>query len=326
MKKKFTVSVVVPAYNEARNIGELLRRLVPVLKKYPDYEIIFVNDGSSDETESVLERAHHQNKRVHYISFSRNFGHQAALRAGLNTASGDCVISMDADLQHPVSVIDPMIQKWLQGAEVVNTLRQENKNQSWLKRKTSNLFYKIMGFMTNVRVPKGAADFRLLDKKVVQVLKNSPERNLFLRGYIHWMGFKQENIPYQVGKRFSGKSNYTVGKMLVLAWSGITSFGIMPLRLASVLGFFTTAIGFLYACYVFYMKMFTPSFVVMGWASVLISVLILGGIQLIIIGILGEYLGLMYLEAKHRPHYIVSRSSFDEKNQEKRVKKQKSKK
>lgn len=312
MKKEYKVSVVVPAYNEAQTIDELLRQLVPVLKKYPMYEVIFVNDGSTDETLSVLEKAHRKNKQVQYLSFSRNFGHQAALRAGLEHASGDCVISMDADLQHPVAVIDQMIEKWLQGAEVVNTLRLENKNQSWLKRKTSNLFYKIMGFMTNVRVPKGAADFRLLDKKVVAVLKTSTERNLFLRGYIYWMGFKQDSIPYQVGKRFAGKSSYTVRKMLMLAWAGITSFGIMPLRLASVLGFLTTGIGFAYACYVLYMKMFTHAFVVTGWASVLVSVLILGGIQLIIIGILGEYLGLIYLESKHRPSYIVSVSSLDE--------------
>lgn len=317
MKKEFKVSVIIPAYNEAQSIEELLKQLIPVLKKYPSYEVIFINDGSVDQTQEVIEQASKKNKNIQYLSFSRNFGHQAALRAGLDFASGDCVISMDADLQHPVNVIPQLITKWQNGAEIVNTLRQGNKNQSWLKRKTSNLFYKILGFMTNVPVPKGAADFRLLDKKVVAVLKQSSERNLFLRGYICWMGFKQVYITYQVGKRFAGKSSYTFRKMFMLAWSGITSFGIMPLRLASVLGFLTTVIGFIYACYVLYQKIFNDAFIVSGWASVLISVLIIGGIQLIIIGILGEYLGLIYLESKHRPSYIISQSSINQTPQNK---------
>ncbi len=312
MKKNFKVSVVLPAYNEAQNIEEMLRQLLPILKKYSAYEVIFVNDGSKDETLSILQKVHQKTPSVHYLSFSRNFGHQSALRAGLDYASGDCVITMDADLQHPVSMIDKMIHAWLSGAEIVNTLRQENKNQSWLKRKTSNLFYSILGFMTNIHLPRGAADFRLLDKKVVRALRKTTERNLFLRGYICWMGYKQVYLPYQVEKRFKGTSSYTLRRMLMLAWSGITSFGIMPLRLASVLGFITTSIGFLYACYVLYMKIFTDMFVVSGWASVLVSVLIIGGIQLIIIGILGEYLGLIYLETKHRPSYIVSQSTLSE--------------
>ena len=310
MKKNFKVSVVLPAYNEAQNIEEMLRQLLPILKKYSAYEVIFVNDGSKDETLSILQKMHQKNPAVHYVSFSRNFGHQSALRAGLDYASGDCVITMDADLQHPVAMIDKMIDAWLSGAEIVNTLRQENSNQSWLKRKTSNLFYSILGFMTNIHVPRGAADFRLLDKKVVTALKKTTERNLFLRGYIYWMGYKQVFLPYQVAKRFKGQSSYTLRRMMMLAWSGITSFGIMPLRLASVLGFITTTVGFLYACYVLYMKIFTDMFVVSGWASVLVSVLIIGGIQLIIIGILGEYLGLIYLETKHRPSYLVSQSTL----------------
>lgn len=307
--KSFKLNVVVPAYNEALTLPELIRQLTHILSD-TDYEIIIVNDGSSDNTLEVLKELHQQNNRVQYLSFSRNFGHQSALRAGLNYAQCDCVIMMDADLQHPVNLIPDMIKLWQDGAEIVNTIRQENKNQSWLKRKTSNLFYKILNYMTEINVPKGAADFRLLDKKVLDVIKNTPERNLFFRGYVNWIGYKQVNIPYQVGKRFAGKSSYTLKKMMALAWSGITSFGIMPLRLASLLGFLTTAIGFLYACYVLYMKIFTDTYVVSGWASVLVSVLILGGIQLIIIGILGEYLGLIYLETKHRPLYIISETSI----------------
>ncbi len=305
------ISVIVPAYNEAENIPVLLEKLK---KNIPSksYEIIFVDDGSTDDTLNILKNLRKQNDCIHYLSFSRNFGHQYALRAGLAKATGDAVISIDADLQHPPEVIPQLIQKWQDGYDIVYTLRQENKNQGFLKRKTSNLYYKLLNFMTSVSVPKGAADFRLLDKKVVQILNKSPERDLFLRGYITWMGFKQIGIPYQVAKRHAGKSCYTLSKMIRLAWMGITSFSIMPLRIASVVGFLTTLLGFLYACYVVYMKIFTNHFVVTGWTSVLVSVLIIGGVQLMIMGILGEYLGLIYLETKKRPNYIIQESSFKE--------------
>ena len=312
-RKACDISIIVPAFNEAENISVLVNRLCAVLHPKTSFEIIFIDDGSVDSTVDVLKQLSQQNKFVQYISFSRNFGHQRALRAGLDYASGQAVISMDADLQHPPEVIPVLIQKWQEGFDVVYTIREENKNQSWLKRKTSNLYYRILNFMTGVAVPRGAADFRLLDRKVVDVIKQSPERDLFLRGYITWMGFKQTGVPYQVGKRFAGQSSYTLARMIRLGWMGITSFGIMPLRLASVLGMITTFIGFIYALYVLYMKIFTESFVVSGWASVLVSVLILGGIQLIIIGILGEYLGLVYLESKHRPNYIVQETSFNDK-------------
>lgn len=305
------ISVIVPAYNEAENIPVLLEKLK---KNIPSksYEIIFVDDGSTDDTLNILKNLRKQNDCIHYLSFSRNFGHQYALRAGLAKATGDAVISIDADLQHPPEVIPQLIQKWQDGYDIVYTLRQENKNQGFLKRKTSNLYYKLLNFMTSVSVPKGAADFRLLDKKVVQILNKSLERDLFLRGYITWMGFKQIGIPYQVAKRHAGKSSYTLSKMIRLAWMGITSFSIMPLRIASVVGFLTTLLGFLYACYVVYMKIFTNHFVVTGWTSVLVSVLIIGGVQLMIMGILGEYLGLIYLETKKRPNYIIQESSFKE--------------
>ncbi len=310
--KPFKISIVVPAYNEAENVPVLIERLLSLFSKNQALEIIFVNDGSTDSTLDVLKALNKKYKAVQYVSFSRNFGHQYALRAGLAYASGDIVISMDADMQHPPELIPDLIQKWQEGYDIVYTLRQENANQGWLKRKSSNLFYKILSFMTSVSVPRGAADFRLLNRKVVDVINQSPERDLFLRGYITWMGFNQIGIPYQVGKRFAGKSSYTFSRMIRLAWMGITSFGIMPLRLASVLGFLTTGMGFLYAAYVVYMKIFTNSFVVSGWTSVLVSVLILGGIQLMIMGILGEYLGLMYMESKHRPNYIVQETSMKE--------------
>ena len=309
MKKETQISIIVPAFNEAENVAFLAERIVAVLPKEINYEILFIDDGSTDETLSVLKNLHGQNKQIRYLSFSRNFGHQNALRAGLNEALGDAVISLDADLQHPPELIPTLIQYWQEGYDVVYTVRLENQNQSWFKRKTSALYYRVLGFITGICVPKGAADFRLLDRKVVNVIKNSPERELFLRGYISWLGFKQIGVPYEVGKRYAGKSSYTLMRMIKLAWAGITSFGIMPLRLASIIGLCTTCIGFLYAGYILYMKLFTDSFVVAGWASVLVSVLILGGVQLLIIGILGEYLGLVYLESKHRPAYIIKEKS-----------------
>lgn len=312
-EKNVKISIVVPAYNESENIPVLVQALCDIFSTETSFEIIFVDDGSTDETLSVLKEYAQKIKQVQYLSFSRNFGHQHALRAGMAAATGDIVITMDADMQHPPALIPQMIEKWREGYDVVYTLRQGNKNQSWLKRKTSDLFYKVFNFMTSVSVPRGAADFRLLDRKVVTVVNQAQERNLFLRGYLVWTGFKQIGLPYQVGKRHAGKSSYTFGRMVRLAWMGITSFGIMPLRLASVLGFCTTFVGFLYALYVIYMKIFTDSFVVTGWTSVLVSVLILGGVQLIIMGILGEYLGLVYLETKHRPKYIISESSLDTK-------------
>lgn len=311
-RKTYKLSIIVPAFNEAENIPVLTERLCALFPAKSAFEIIFVNDGSTDSSLDVLKKLCQENEHVKYVSFSRNFGHQYALRAGLDYATGEAVISMDADLQHPPEVIPELIQKWQEGYDVVYTIREENQNQHWLKRKTSNFYYRILNFMTGVAVPRGAADFRLLDRKVVEVIKQSPERDLFLRGYIIWMGFKQIGVPYQVGKRYAGKSSYTIARMIRLGWMGITSFGIMPLRLASVLGFLATFIGFSYAFYALYMKIFTDTFVVSGWASVLVSVLILGGIQLIIMGILGEYVGLVYMETKRRPNYIVQETSFDD--------------
>ncbi len=309
--KDYKLSVIIPVYNEAENIPVLLEKLKTNIPT-ASYEIIFIDDGSTDNTLNVLKDLKNKMPRLEWISFSRNFGHQYALRAGLAKATGDAVISMDGDLQHPPEIIPQLIQNWQVGYDIVYTIRQENKNQSFFKRKTSNLFYKILNFMTSVNVPKGAADFRLLDKKVVHILNNSPERDLFLRGYITWTGFKQIGIPYQVAQRYAGKSSYTLSKMIRLAWMGITSFSIMPLRIASVIGFLTTLLGFLYACYVVYMKIFTNHFIVTGWTSVLVSVLLIGGVQLMIMGILGEYLGLIYLETKKRPNYIIQESSFEE--------------
>lgn len=310
---KFKVSIVIPSFNEEGNIPLMSKQLVNVLEKYDDYEIIFVNDASTDKTLDIAKEIHEKNHKIKYLSFSRNFGHQYALKAGIDYASGDCIISMDADLQHPVELIPELICKWQDGNNIVYTIRKESANQSWFKRKTSNLFYKVMRFMTGVNIPQGAADFRLIDSKVAEIIRNTPEKILFLRGFITWIGFKQAAIEYTPAKRFSGKSSYTLKKMIAFAVSGITSFGIMPLRLASFLGIIICGLGALYGFYALYMRLFAETYVISGWTSVLITILIIGGCQLLILGILGEYIGLIYIETKKRPNYIIEEKvNFDE--------------
>ena len=230
--KNFKVSVVIPAFNEAENIYPLLDRLLPVLKKYNDYEVVFVDDGSSDNSIEILDELHKKNAKINYISFSRNFGHQYALRAGLDYATGDCVISMDADLQHPPELISQMVDEWCGGNDVVYTVRKDTADAGFLKKMTSSLFYKMFSFFSGLKLPKGTADFRLLDKKACSVLSAMQENNLFLRGMVFWMGFRQKSIPYNAEKRFKGTSSYTVKKMFALAVLGATSFSVKPLRFA----------------------------------------------------------------------------------------------
>ncbi|MBR5130753.1 MAG: glycosyltransferase [Alphaproteobacteria bacterium] len=310
--EKFKVSVVVPAYNEEGNLTRLVQTLLPILSVYNDYEIILINDGSSDKTIEVMKQLHHDNSRVHYISLSRNFGHQYALKAGLDAAIGDCVISMDADLQHPPRLIPALIDGWQKGYDIVYTTRQDKGTESFFKRFSSEFFYKFFRVLTGLKIPAGAADFRLLDKKVVQTLKNMPEKALFLRGLIYWMGFKQFAISYQVEPRFSGRSSYSLKKMLGLAIAGATSFSIKPLRLAIYLGFIVALLGCLSTAYVLYMKLFAGS-VITGWSSLMCVLLILGGSQLFVMGIIGEYIGRIFVEMKNRPNYIIDETSLEQK-------------
>ena len=310
--EKFKVSVVVPAYNEQGNLSVLVQRVITVLKNYDEYEIILINDGSKDDTLQVMKQLHHEYGCVQYISLSRNFGHQYALKAGLDHATGDCVISMDGDMQHPPEIIPSLINKWSEGYDIVYTIRQDKGTEGFFKRFSSKLFYKFFAFLSGLNIPAGAADFRLLDKKVVQTLKNMPEKALFLRGIIYWLGFKQCSISYQVAPRFSGKSSYSLKKMLALAIVGTTSFSLKPLRLAIYLGFFVALLGCLLTAYVLYMKLFAGS-VITGWSSIMCVLLILGGCQLFIMGIIGEYIGRIFIEIKNRPSYIVDEISFDKK-------------
>jgi glycosyltransferase involved in cell wall biosynthesis len=306
--KNFTVSIVIPAFNEAGNIEQLVRKLVDTLMDYHNYEILFVDDGSEDKTLEILKALCRRYNRVRYISLSRNFGHQNALKAGLDHAIGDCVITMDADLQHPPYLIPQLISKWQEGYEVVYTIRLDDPRVSFLKRKTSNLFYKFMNWLSDVHIPKGAADFRLLDRSVVDVLKDTKEYHLFIRGITAWVGFRQYAFEYVPDERYSGKSKYTVRRMAGFALAGITSFSLKPLGLSIILGLFFAVLSFAYGVYAILTKLLTDQ-AVPGWASVLASVLFIGGIQLIVLGIIGEYIGKLVMESKQRPHYIIKEKS-----------------
>jgi glycosyltransferase involved in cell wall biosynthesis len=303
-KTVINITVVVPCHNEVGNITKLIKETDKYIEK-PCY--IFIDDGSTDDTLNLLKNLSITNKRVKYISFSRNFGHQAALRAGLSTIDDrvDAVVTMDADLQHPPKLLPEMIKHWNEGNQIVYTKREDNaQNTNIFKRKTSQLFYKIMNSLSGLNMELGAADFRLLDKSVVRVINSMPEKQLFFRGFVAWCGFNQYSLPYKPGVRFSGKSSYNLKKMLSLAIQGITSFSIKPLRIATLFGFASALFGVLYGMYVLFEYLFTDN-TVEGWASVVIAVLTIGGIQLIILGIMGEYIGRMFIETKQRPDYII---------------------
>ncbi len=303
------VSVVIPSYNEEGNIFAMIDRLIPILSKYNDYEVIFVDDGSRDDTLFKLKEANRANQKVNYLSFSRNFGHQNALRAGLDYSTGDCVISMDGDLQHPPELIPDLIDKWKEGYDIVYTIREDSKKTSFFKRVTANLFYGLINSMANIDIPKGAADFRLLDRGVVEILKNIKENTLFLRGLISWLGYKQFGINYTPNERFSGKTKYSLKKMMMFAVTGITSFSVKPLHISTVLGVILSIIAFIYGFYAIIIKLFTRE-AIQGWSSVLVSVLFIGGFQLILMGIIGEYIGKLFIESKKRPNYIVKEKSL----------------
>lgn len=298
------ISVVIPAYNEEGNVEAVASEVTNRLSAFSKCEIIFVNDGSTDATMEKLRALHSKDSRIHFISFSRNFGHQSALLAGIHHAGGDCIITMDADLQHPPQLIPELINKWKEGFDIVTTIRDDSKNTSGYKRLTSKIFYRLMNRLSNITLEEGAADFRLVDRAVAEVIRSSREHNLFLRGYIAWLGFRQCNIPYAPNLRLAGETKYSFGKMLMLALNGITSFSVKPLRVAMVLGALISGFAFLYAIYAIYVYLETNE-AVPGWTSVLVSILFIGGLQLLILGILGEYLGRTLMQAKMRPDFVI---------------------
>ena len=249
---EFKLSIIIPAFNEQENIKILTEKLLFVLSKYSTYEIIFIDDGSTDKTLEYIHELSGKNSSIKYLSFSRNFGHQYALKAGFDHAAGDCVISMDADLQHPPELIDQMIQKWQEGYEIISAKRTGNSNLTIFKRKTAAIFYGLLNFISDIDIEKGAPDFRLMDKAVVEVFRNIGESSLFLRGMVPWVGFKQCSVKYSQNDRLFGESKYSFLKMLLFALDGITSFSVRPLRLATILGLLLSMSSILYAllCFV----------------------------------------------------------------------------
>ncbi len=303
------VSVVIPAYNEEDNVVVIVSRLEQIFEglRYR-FEVILVDDGSKDKTLAVIKTMAAAKSNLFYVEFSRNFGHQAALKAGLDLAQGDCVISLDADLQHPPELILQMLEKWEEGYEVVYTRRQEDKSLSLKKRKSSALYYRLLNMLSDIEIEPGTADFRLLDKKVINVFKDFGENDPFIRGLVKWLGFKQFAIDYVPGVRYSGSSKYNLSKMMRLAIHGVTSFSIKPLYTAVYLGFIFSLLSVLYVPYVLYA--FYIGKEVAGWASMIMTIVFFGGLQLIILGIIGIYIGKMFMQGKNRPNYIVRSSNL----------------
>jgi len=303
--ERILCSVVIPAYNEELVVQETYKRLKLVMDSVNvPYELVFVNDGSKDNTAAILRKLCEADARVKLVDFSRNFGHQMASTAGMDYSTGDTVVLIDADLQDPPELIPEMIRKWREGYEVVYGVRKKRMGETFFKKITAKFFYRFMKSMTEVDMPLDTGDFRLIDRKVCDALKSANEKNRFIRGLISWLGFKQTGIEYVRDKRFAGETKYPFKKMLKFAFDGITSFSYKPLKLATYFGTFLSAMSFLYLLVVIYQGLFTDS-TVAGWASTLAVSLFFNGIVLIILGIIGEYIGRIYDEVKGRPLYIV---------------------
>lgn len=309
MKK---ISIVIPAHNEEGNVALVHQKIKEVFEglAHYDFEIIFVNDGSRDNTQEKLEALSAKYPEVKFIEFSRNFGHQPAVKAGMDLAYGNAVISMDGDLQHPPEMIPGMIKKWEEGYDIVFTIRKYPRQISYFKRKTSDFFYKILSGLSDVNLTKGGgSDFRLMDANAVEVMRNLNEDDLFLRGLTSWMGFKQTGIEFTANERQSGQSSYNLKKMITFAFTGITAFSVKPLYIAAYLGFLFSGFSVLgYGIYVLYS--FIAKTEISGWASLIMTIVFFGGLQLIILGIIGIYLGKIFKQVKERPNYIIKNKNF----------------
>lgn len=310
-RAKRLLSVVVPAFNEEKNVPHLYRRLCAVLGNAGwAFELIIVDDGSTDDTAGAIKRLHEIDPRVQLVSFTRNFGHQAALLAGLAHASGDVIISMDSDLQHPPELLTRMLALWQEGYDVVHTVKRTDASASLLRRVTSRAFYRLFVLLSGLPMGFGQSDFRLLDARVARELCRLPEYHKFLRGLVNWMGFPQITIEYDVAPRLNGQPTYSIRRRLQFHANALLSFSIIPLRLFTILGLIVSVPAALYGLVAlaegFYGYVFGyPRWIVPGWASLAIFVTFLGGIQLIGIGMLGEYLGRVFEQTKGRPLYVV---------------------
>lgn len=300
------LSIVVPCFNEEEVIGETIRRLKALCDGLAglNIEIVFVDDGSRDRTRDIILEHAEQDPRLKLLSFARNFGHQIAVSAGAEASSGDAVVVIDADLQDPPEVIGKMVDKWREGFDVVYGVRTDRPGETAFKLATARSFYRFLNALSDVPIPLDAGDFRLMSRRVVNILNSMPERDRFVRGMVSWVGFRQTPLPYRRAERFAGTSKYPLRKMLRFAADGILSFSTRPLQLAINLGFLFSLMSLIGIVYVIAVRLFTKEWVA-GWTTIVVSILFIGGVQLICTGIMGEYIGRIYNEVKRRPLYII---------------------
>jgi dolichol-phosphate mannosyltransferase len=308
-------SLILPIYNEEANIPELYRRVKAVMDQLEGKaELIFVDDGSRDRSLAMLQELQQQDERVCYLSFARNFGHQIAVTAGMNFSRGAVVAVMDADLQDPPELIPEMVKQWQQGYQVVYARRTQRRQESWLKRLFAYGFYRVLRTLADVEIPTDTGDFCLMDRQVVDLLNTMPERNRYIRGLRAWVGFRQTAIAFERDPRFAGDVKYTFKKSFALAINGLVSFSKAPLRMSTYMGLLAAAIALLMAGLVLYWRLFEPNSPVTGFATIAVAIFFLGAVQLISIGILGEYIGRIYEEVKGRPLYTLAEvRGFEEK-------------
>lgn len=306
------ISIVVPMYNEEGTIQRFFERMEGVRAIFASrfgitreqLEVIFVNDGSRDASFAMLRQICVENGGYVLLNLSRNHGHQTAITAGIDAAKGDAVAVIDGDLQDPPEFIADMYAKIREGFDVVYAVRKKREGETFFKLFTAKLFYRLLKKLTNVDIPVDTGDFRIMSRRVVNVFCSLRERHRFIRGMVSWVGFRQTGLEYERNERFAGETKYTLSKMLKFAFDGITSFSAVPLKLSSYLGILTACAGFLYALYIVYLRLFT-NIPIQGWSSIVVIVLLLGGVQLLALGMIGEYLGRIHDESKHRPLYIV---------------------
>jgi dolichol-phosphate mannosyltransferase len=302
--------LIVPVFNEEAVLGPFRERVVPILDRVVNsFEILLVNDGSTDQSEQIIDGYAAEDSRIRCIHFSRNFGHQAAVTAGLHYASGECAVIIDADLQDPPEVIEELVAKFREGFAVVYAQRRKRAGEARIKRWTAFVFYRTLAKVSDVQIPVDTGDFCLLDRKVIDILNSMPERNRYLRGLRAWVGFPQAAVPFDRRQRFAGETKYPFRRMLQLALNGIFSLSKAPLRLATYLGLAVSFFAFIYGIVIIIQKLTHTGPETHGWASTIVVALFLGGVQLICVGVIGEFIGRIYDEVKQRPFYIIARKS-----------------
>ncbi len=317
IKTNIELSIVLPVYNEENNIDLLYTRIISSVEQLKcNYEIIFVNDGSIDKSLEKIVNLSKNNQHVKYIDFSRNFGHQIAIYAGMENSKGNYVVIMDSDLQDPPEEIINLYNKVKQGFDVVHARRKQRKGETIFKKLTAKIYYRLLRKITKYNIPVDVGDFRIISKKVINILKKMSEQEKYLRGQIAWVGFKQTFIEYDRDQRAEGKTKYSTSKMTKLALDGITSFSDFPLRFATYLGFFVSIISFVLMLWVLYKRLIVKEYV-QGWTSIILSVLFMGGITLITIGIIGEYISRMGNNVRKRPLYIINETNLDDEAEDK---------